>query len=564
MNLLQIIPLIIALQGPPDPGPLMEAAAKLATMDRATVEAIYSAQDAALASWSPIAYPGDLDNDGDVDTTDLLALLAEWSKPGDQPGWSYADIDGSGRVDVRDLLTLLGRWTDAHGWTILTPAPDTIITYVDPAGNDAANGLTPQAAVRTLAEGVRRLRPGSADWLLLKRGGEWTGNLGTWAKDGRSASERVVVAYYGQGARPKVNAGAQLLTGWNGLSHVAFVGLEIEGNGGDDLVDIRPGPGKVVEDVLWEDMDMHGGARAFLFDGTSGSSPTRIRGITIRRSHLHHNGADQDNKQAIYSWNARLLVDECVIDFNGVFADGSFHGHNHGVYMDGDSGGCGYTLTRLLVTRNGAQGFKMQPGGSDSHAIRDCLAALQPIHMGVGGRHSSQTEKGGLRIDIAGNVLVEATRNGWGIVLNNIESGVVSSNIVAHNLNPPGNAILAGDPMFSSDGVGVFCAIVGNVLHNWGSGIAVRPGGPYDIQIADNWSDQPTVGGTLAGVALDEQPAPPTYRNPDMTLTTWLAGRGLSLDQWMAQIRGGTRQTGWIGWQDAMAAFREAYSEASE
>jgi len=50
--------------------------------------------------------PGDIDYDGDVDSSDLLILLAYW-------GTSYApaDINGDGVVNTADLLILLGNWT---------------------------------------------------------------------------------------------------------------------------------------------------------------------------------------------------------------------------------------------------------------------------------------------------------------------------------------------------------------------------------------------------------------------------------------------------------------------
>jgi hypothetical protein len=52
------------------------------------------------------AKPGDIDGDGDVDVTDLLALLAAW---GDCPGCPE-DINGDGVVNTEDLLTLLSNW----------------------------------------------------------------------------------------------------------------------------------------------------------------------------------------------------------------------------------------------------------------------------------------------------------------------------------------------------------------------------------------------------------------------------------------------------------------------
>ena len=50
--------------------------------------------------------PGDIDEDGDVDTQDLLALLAAWGECEGCP----EDIDGNGVVNTADLLTLLGNW----------------------------------------------------------------------------------------------------------------------------------------------------------------------------------------------------------------------------------------------------------------------------------------------------------------------------------------------------------------------------------------------------------------------------------------------------------------------
>ncbi|MDY7110003.1 MAG: VCBS repeat-containing protein [Planctomycetota bacterium] len=47
--------------------------------------------------------PADFDGDGDVDTTDLLFLLAAWGTPD-------GDVDGDGDTDTADLLALLADW----------------------------------------------------------------------------------------------------------------------------------------------------------------------------------------------------------------------------------------------------------------------------------------------------------------------------------------------------------------------------------------------------------------------------------------------------------------------
>jgi hypothetical protein len=50
--------------------------------------------------------PGDIDHDGDVDTQDLLALLAAWGPCEGCP----EDLNGDGIVNTEDLLTLLANW----------------------------------------------------------------------------------------------------------------------------------------------------------------------------------------------------------------------------------------------------------------------------------------------------------------------------------------------------------------------------------------------------------------------------------------------------------------------
>ena len=50
--------------------------------------------------------PADLDGDGSVGITDLLALLGAWgTDPGGPP-----DFDGDNTVGILDLLTLLANW----------------------------------------------------------------------------------------------------------------------------------------------------------------------------------------------------------------------------------------------------------------------------------------------------------------------------------------------------------------------------------------------------------------------------------------------------------------------
>jgi len=51
--------------------------------------------------------PGDLNNDSNVNVSDLLLLLGSW---GPCPAPCSADLNGDGTVNVSDLLMLLGVW----------------------------------------------------------------------------------------------------------------------------------------------------------------------------------------------------------------------------------------------------------------------------------------------------------------------------------------------------------------------------------------------------------------------------------------------------------------------
>lgn len=61
---------------------------------------------------APLPCPADLDGDGAVDVSDLLAMLAAWGTTPPGPPGTPPDLDGSGIVDVGDLLAVLGAWGD--------------------------------------------------------------------------------------------------------------------------------------------------------------------------------------------------------------------------------------------------------------------------------------------------------------------------------------------------------------------------------------------------------------------------------------------------------------------
>jgi hypothetical protein len=55
--------------------------------------------------------PGDVDEDGDVDLSDLAALLSAYGACSEDPRYlPQADIDGNGCVELSDLAALLANY----------------------------------------------------------------------------------------------------------------------------------------------------------------------------------------------------------------------------------------------------------------------------------------------------------------------------------------------------------------------------------------------------------------------------------------------------------------------
>jgi len=99
-------------------------------------------------------------------------------------------------VMVAGLLVLTGLWVNpamvnANGATY----------YVDTAGDDGNNGLSPTMAWKTLSK-VNGMTFGSGDRILFKAGGVWTGQL--WPKGSGSAGNAIVIDRYGNGAVPVI------------------------------------------------------------------------------------------------------------------------------------------------------------------------------------------------------------------------------------------------------------------------------------------------------------------------------------------------------------------------
>jgi hypothetical protein len=155
------------------------------------------------------------------------------------------DNDGDGLTDTEDLGCTSptdqsegGKLTGEieNRWTVVEPASDTRKVYVSASsGNDAWSGLSPAAPKRTVSAARSLLRAGFPDWLLLKRGDDFTASTQQLfpMTSGRGLTEPTVIAPYGDVnlPAPKVLGGMVSAAGYSAISHLYILGLDFGSQG---------------------------------------------------------------------------------------------------------------------------------------------------------------------------------------------------------------------------------------------------------------------------------------------------------------------------------------------
>ncbi|WP_221469039.1 hypothetical protein [Cohnella nanjingensis] len=87
------------------------------------------------------------------------------------------------------------------GWPTTTVRAANTTYYVDPAGSDDNDGLSPGTAWKSLVK-VNGTTFGPGDNILFKAGGSWSGQL--WPKGSGSAASPIVIDRYGTGSAPVI------------------------------------------------------------------------------------------------------------------------------------------------------------------------------------------------------------------------------------------------------------------------------------------------------------------------------------------------------------------------
>ena len=404
---------------------------------------------------------------------------------------------------------------DAQGWTILTPSADSLVVYVSSSeGNDSNDGLTPATPKATITAGNALLRDGYPDHLLLKRGDTFVSNtastLGAW-KSGRSATEPIVISYYGDsGARPIIKIANKFIDHDGAVrNYQAFIGIDIYKSNSDPASPDFANVGS--QDAM---RFVGGGANILVEDcrlrfagivvQTLGGTPYtnfRIARTIITDTWVHNSYTQGDAARVsglFISGTFGYVLEENVFDHNGwneVVPNAGANQFNHNVYIQ-YSNGAGAVIRGNISTRASAHGMQVRSGG----VVEGNLFSHNAIGFNFGGvqtptepavqtypnRGLYNVVLNGRLMDTVDNSQPNRTQAVYGITADYMPDILIQENIIANRIASGSNAAFIGtDKMVRVD----------NIVRQWDPTYdSSDPTWPHpDADIGDYFS---TLGGT--------------------------------------------------------------------
>jgi hypothetical protein len=344
--------------------------------------------------------------------------------------------------------------TVGSGWFDPVPSSDTIVTYIATTGNDTNNGLSQGFPKRTIAAGYAALRNGFPDWLLFDNTQTWTEVPPAWHKSGRSSTERMILwSWDPLLARPVIQTGTstalqKTISGQG--SNLAIMGLEFFAhtynglNGIPVAIDWQNNS----SNLLVEDCYLHNYCKVISLDADGGGPFPSARQVNsvVRRcviADAHNtNGGNlgAGNPVGIYSSNQDgMIIEENVFDRNGWGLDGSIgNQYRRNLYLSNLEG---HVSTGMIVRKNivaGTDGLQLRSGGlcEENLFVRNAIAIFVGGEVGPNAGQNVVTP---IQATVRRNCILDggdlsvAEPRGWALSVQNIDSGLIEWNLIAHN-----------------------------------------------------------------------------------------------------------------------------------
>ncbi len=311
-------------------------------------------------------------------------------------------------IDVQ----LLVQSTSSTGFTDFPPSTDTRQVFVSSSGNDSNNGLSAQSPKRTIAAAVGLLRNGYPDQLLFKRGETFNDSFGNFHKSGRSATEKMVIGTYGQGARPRIQTGNQKFfeSAGDNLEHLAIAGLEItantyDGTNGDPTAIFFY---RHAADILLEDLDIHNWNFGIATQGEGWNDS--ITNFTVRRcviAECYCVGSSGRPQGVLSNFTDGYTLEDCYLlncGYNPNVSGSIKNIYRHATDFDNDTRNT--TIRDCVIAETSAHGIHLRGSGLD---VQDNLVFHAPIAMVFGTGDNPQYTIGGATGQFINNVVMEGT-----------------------------------------------------------------------------------------------------------------------------------------------------------
>ncbi|MEM8739003.1 MAG: hypothetical protein AAGG38_11085 [Planctomycetota bacterium] len=462
----------------------------------------------------------------------------------------------------------------SDGFTPITPSADSRVVYVSSSrGSDRNHGLSPDAPLRSVYAGYRRLRHGFPDHLLFFAGDTFAENLGKIDKSGRSAQEPMVFGVYVDPQKPDLPRPIFFSPGesWafkdfraNG-SHLVFRGLHLMAPHRDAR---RPGFNPL---ALTPEQWKHSGLRflgdaqnitvedcvleLFKFGLVFQSDPDHglMRNIRLHRVVVADSFGHWDKKIAGHSsglyaqYIDGLAITDSVFDHNGwntMVQGAGKTKFNHNLYIQKDCQNV--AVRRSIMARGASHGLQLRSGG----VVEDCLFVGNALAFYVARRPS--VVKDNVVMHSADLGEGKADRRGHGIETLPVQSAEITGNIISQKGGTADFAPAIGITWAKGagrwlDGRPYRVTLVGNRVHAWpryeGRESAIDITGAAEVQDnRDNQVDRAS-GGTFDAAQ---------WREPGRDVAGYAATLGLdaSLEAFLMRARQRPRGL----WDDRFAA----------
>jgi hypothetical protein len=407
--------------------------------------------------------------------------------PASQPRPPFEPLEGR---------TLFSVSLDANGFTVVTPEAGSRVVYVSSSlGDDANDGLSPSAPVKSLDQAKSLLRDKSGDQMLLARGDVWHETLGDWTKSGKSSDQPMVIGAYGTGARPRLDTGTanafSIQAASANVKHLSILGIHLVASARvPGLPDFAPSNGdggnglrilSHVDGLLVEDCVVQAYTDNVLLQDYSGPQTN----VTLRRNLVvDAYSTDGGHSQGLYAFGVNgLLIEGNLFDHNGwseTVPGAPATIYNHNIYLS--SNNANVVVRDNVIANASSHGLQARSGGR----VENNVFLDNPIGMTFGVVRSASVTAGGVSGVVNGNVFlgtrdINGAGRGNGLEVGNTRPNiptVVSNNIFAEAKVEAGKdfAILlsyAGDDSPNGElAAGINdLTVQGNIVYRWSKGL---------------------------------------------------------------------------------------------